>query len=83
MDSEGTIAYELTIPAMLNVFEGAPNVMLHAAASGDTLANGICLCPNNAMSQWISSEITIMPLLWQKDARRSRVSRDHTIPAGL
>lgn len=82
-ESFGTTEYELTIPAMLKVFDGAPKVMLHAAASGETLANGMCLLPNRAMSQWISSEMTIMPLLWQKDARRSRVSRGHTIPAGL
>ena len=41
--SSGTIEYELTIPAMLNVLDGAPKVILHAAASGETLANGMCI----------------------------------------
>ena len=54
------------MPAMLNVFDGAPKVMLHCAASSLTEAKGMWRLPNNAMSQWISSEMTMMPRSWQK-----------------
>lgn len=75
--------YELTMPAMLNVFDGAAKVMLQAAASGLTVAKGICLSPQRAMSQCISSEMTIIPREWQKVARRRNVSASQSMPAGL
>ena len=49
--SFGTMHHELTMPAMLNVFDGAPNVMLHCAAVSETYANGTCLLPKIAISE--------------------------------
>lgn len=49
--ADGIIVYELTIPAMLNVLLGAPNVMLHSAAFGLTDAKGIWVLPHRAMSE--------------------------------
>ena len=50
------MAYELTMPAMLNVFDGAPKVMLHCAAASDAKAKGTCCLPHKAMSPCISSD---------------------------
>lgn len=46
------------IPAILNVLVGAANVILFCAAISETEANGICLWPNNAISECISSDMT-------------------------
>ena len=75
--------YDDTTPAMLNVFDGAWNVMLHSAASSDTVAKGMWRLPNNVMSQCISSLTTMMLWSWQKRASRVSVLRSQHIPAGL
>ena len=46
----GTMANELTMPAMLNVLEGAPKVMEMSAARWLTVAKGVWRLPNKAMS---------------------------------
>ena len=43
--SSGTTQKELTMPAMLNVLDGAMNVMLQCAAFSETEAKGWCLLP--------------------------------------
>ena len=71
------------MPAMLKVLDGEPKVMLQAAASLQTLAKGMCLLPKSAISQWISSEMTTIPLLKQNCASFSSVCLSQTMPAGL
>ena len=71
------------MPAILKVLEGEPKVMLHCAACSQELAKGMWRPPQRAISQWISSEMTIIPREWQKRARRASVSLSQSIPAGL